>query len=53
MDITNGQYQNHTGIYFAAKDGEALKNQQKQGWELAVAHSINFLWQNSDLNLRK
>ena len=49
MDITNGQYQNHTGINFAAKDGEALKSQQKQDWELTVAHIINFLFQNSDL----
>jgi len=50
MDITNGQYQNHAGIYFVAKDGEALKSQQKQDWELTVAHIINFLLQNSDLN---
>ena len=49
MDITNGQYQNHTGINFAAKDGEALKSQQKQDWELTVAHIINFLFLNSDL----
>ena len=25
-------------IYFAAKDGEALHSQQKQDWELTVAH---------------
>ena len=26
-------------IFFAAKDGEALYSQQKQDWELTVAHS--------------
>ena len=26
-------------IFFAAKDGEALYNQQKQDWELTAAHS--------------
>ena len=26
-------------IFFAAKDGEALYNQQNQDWELTVAHS--------------
>ena len=25
-------------IFFAAKDGEALYSQQKQDWELTVAH---------------
>ena len=25
-------------IFFAAKDGEALYSQQKQGWELTVTH---------------
>ena len=53
MDITNGQYQNHTGINFAAKDGEALKSQQKQDWELTVAQIMNTLLPNSDLNGRK
>ena len=28
-------------IFFAAKDGEALYNQQKQDWELTVAQIIN------------
>ena len=37
-------------IFFAAKDGEALYSQQKQDWELTVAHIMNFLFQNSDLN---
>ena len=41
MDITNGQYQNPTGIYFAAKEKEALKSQLKQDWELTVAQIIN------------
>ena len=37
-------------IFFAAKDGEALYNQQKQDWELTVAHIMNSLLPNSDLN---
>ena len=36
-------------IFFAAKDGEALYNQQKQDWELTVAHIMNSLLPNSDL----
>ena len=36
-------------IFFAAKDGEALYSQQKQDWELTVAHIMNYLLQNSDL----
>ena len=35
-------------IFFAAKDGEALNNQQKQ--ELTVAQIMNSLLPNSDLN---
>ena len=30
-------------IFFAAKDGEALYNQQKQDRELTVAHIMNLL----------
>ena len=37
-------------IFFAAEDGEALHCQQKQDCELTVAHIMNFLLQNSDLN---
>ena len=37
-------------ILFAAKDGEALYNQQKQDRELTVAQIMNSLLQNSDLN---
>ena len=40
-------------IFFAAKDGEALYSQQKQDWELTVAHIMNSLLANSDLNWRK
>ena len=40
-------------IFFAAKGGEALYNQQKQDWELAVAQIMNSLLQNSDWNWRK
>ena len=27
-------------IFFAAKDGESLYSQQKQDWELTVAHEL-------------
>ena len=37
-------------IFFAAKDGEALYNQQKQDQELTVAEIMTSLLQNSDLN---
>ena len=40
-------------IFFVAKDGEALYSQQKQDWELTVAHIINSSLLNSDLNWRK
>ena len=40
-------------IFFEAKVGEVLYNQQKQGQELTVAQSMNSLLQNSDLNWRK
>ena len=40
-------------IFFAAKYGEALYNQQKQDKELTVAQIMNSLFQNSDLNWRK
>ena len=37
-------------IFFAAKDGEVLYSQQKQDQELTVAHNMNSLLPNSDLN---
>ena len=37
-------------IFFAAKDGEGLKNQQKQESELTVAQIMNSLLPKSDLN---
>ena len=37
-------------MFFAAKDGEALYSQQKQDWELTVAHIMNSLLPNSDLS---
>ena len=40
-------------IFFAAKDGEALYSQQKQDQELTVAHIMNSLLANSDLNWTK
>ena len=40
-------------IFFAAKDGQALHNQQKQDRELTVAQIMNSLMPNSDLNWRK
>ena len=36
-------------IFFAAKDGEALYSQQKQGQELTVAQIMNSLLQNLGL----
>ena len=36
--------------FFAAKDGEALYNQQKQALELIVAQIMSSLLQNSGLN---
>ena len=43
------QHQNQI-IFFAVKDGETLCSQLKQDWELTVAHIINSLLSNSDLN---
>jgi len=40
-------------IFFAAKDGDALYRQQKQDQELTVAQIMNFILQNSELNLRE
>jgi len=37
-------------MFIAAKDGEALYNQQKQDLELTVAQIISSLLQNSGLN---
>ena len=37
-------------VFFAAKDGEALYSQQKQGQKLIVAPIMNSLLPNSDLN---
>ena len=37
-------------IFFAAKGGEALYSQQKQDRERTVAHIMNSLLPNSDLN---
>ena len=37
-------------VFFAAKNGETLYSQQKQDWELTVAHIMNSLLQNSDLH---
>ena len=36
--------------FFAAKYRELLYSQQKQGWELPMAESMNSLLPNSDLN---
>ena len=44
----DGQYEIRLIIFFAAKDGEALYNQQKQDWELTVAQIVNSLLANSD-----
>ena len=37
-------------IFFAAKDGEVLYNQQKQDQELTVAQIMNSLLKNAYLN---
>ena len=37
-------------LFFVAKDGEGLYNQQKQDRELTVAHIMNSLLPDSDLN---
>jgi len=37
-------------MFFAAKDGKALYNQQKQDQELTVAQTVNFLLPNANLN---
>ena len=37
-------------VFFAAKDGEALHNQEKHNWELTLAQIMNFLLPNSDEN---
>ena len=37
-------------IFFAAEDGEALYNQQKEDQELTVAQIMKSLLPNSDLN---
>ena len=37
-------------ILFAAKDGEALYNQQKEDQELTVAQIMNSLLPNSEIN---
>ena len=57
-DSTHGHHQTFVTetrliIFFAAGDGEALYNQQKQDWELTVGQIMNSLLPNSDLNLRK
>ena len=40
-------------IFFAAEDGEALHNQQKQGWELTVAQTMNSFIAKFRLKLKK
>ena len=45
-----GQHRIRLIIFLAAKDGEALYDQQKQDWELTVSQIMNSLIPNSDLN---
>ena len=45
MDITRWSIKIRMIIFFAAKDGEALYNQQKQDQELTVAQIMNSLLQ--------
>ena len=54
-DSTHGHHQMvnikiRLTVFFAAKDGEALRSQQKQDLELTVAPIMNSLLPNSDLN---
>ena len=46
----DGQHRIRLIMFFAAKDGEALYNQQNQDQELTVAQIMNSLLPNSDLN---
>ena len=46
----DGQHRNQIDYIFAARDGEALYSLQKQDGELTVAHIMNSLLPNSDLN---
>ena len=39
-------------IFFAAKDGENLYDQQKQDQELTAAQIMNSILQNSDVNFK-
>ena len=53
-DSTHGHHQMvntevRLTLFFVAKDGEGLYNQQKQDWELTVAQIMNSLLPNSDL----
>ena len=43
----DGQHRNQI-MFFAANDGEALYNQEKQDQELTVAQTMNSLLPNSD-----
>ena len=49
MDITRWSIPKSDWLFFAAKDGEAVYNQQKQDWELTVTQIMNSLLPNSDL----
>ena len=46
----DGQHEIRLIVFFAAKDGEALYSQQKQDRELTVAHIMNSVLPNSDIN---
>ena len=52
MDITRWNTKIRLIISYAAKDGEALYNQQNQDQELTVAQIMNSLLTNSDWNRR-
>ena len=49
MDITRWSMLKSDRLY-AAKDGEALYNQQKQDWEQTVAQIMNSLLPNTGIN---
>ena len=49
----DGQYQNQIDHILCSQRGKALYSQQKQDQELTVAHIMDSLLQNPDLNWRK
>ena len=51
--LPDGQYQNQTDYILCSQRWRSSIRQQKQDWELTVAHIMNSLLPNSDLSWRK